>query len=107
MDIVLEIFATLSRWCRGHLHDISLAILATLFVLLGPNLNTWLQRRIGTLNFLLRAVLFIAFCALVYGLGIIYLTPWLAKGLAFFNNYTLAPVLFLILFLIGVLSERN
>src|SRR5690606_9730613 len=30
--------------------------------------------------------------------GIIYLSPWLAKGLAQFNNYTLAPVLILVLF---------
>ena len=107
MDLVLELFATLSRWCRGHLYDISLAILATLFVLIGPDLNGWIQRRLGTMNFVLRTLLFVVFCALVYGLGIIYLTPWLAKGLAFFNNYTLAPVLMLVLFLIGVLAERN
>ena len=107
MDLVLDLIATLSHWCRAHLHNISLAILATLFVLFGPDVNAWLQRRLGSLNFVFRTLLFVLFCALVYGLGIIYLTPWLAKGLAYFNNYTLAPVLLLVFFLVGVLSDRS
>lgn len=107
MDLVLDLIATLSQGCRAHLHNISLAILATLFVLFGPDLNAWLQRRLSGLNFVLRTQLFVLFCALVYGLGIINLTPWLAGALAQFNNYTLAPVLLLVLFLVGVLSERH
>lgn len=107
MDLALDLIATLSRWSRSHLSDISLAIMATLFVLFGPTLNAWAQRNIGSLNFIFRTLLFVVFCALVYGLGIIYLSPWLAKGLAQFNNYTLAPVLLLILFIIGVIADRN
>lgn len=107
MDLVLDLIATLSRWSRHHLFDISLAIMATLFVLFGPALNAWVQKNIGGLNFVLRTLVFVVFCALVYGLGIIYLTPWLTKGLAQFNNYTLAPVLLLVLFIIGVVADRN
>lgn len=107
MDLLLDLIATLSRWSRSHLSDISLAIMATLFVLFGPVLNAWVQRNIAGLNFILRTLLFVIFCALVYGLGIIYLSPWLAKGLAQFNNYTLAPVLILVLFIIGVVADRN
>ncbi|MGH8355754.1 MAG: DUF3392 domain-containing protein, partial [Pseudomonas sp.] len=32
---------------------------------------------------------------------------WLAQGLGHFNNYTLAPVLLLVFFLIGVIADRN
>ena len=46
MDLVLDLIATLSRWCRGNLYDISLAIMATLFVLFGPLLNAWVQRTV-------------------------------------------------------------
>ena len=35
MDLVLDLIATLSRWSRHHLFDISLAVMATLFVLFG------------------------------------------------------------------------
>jgi len=44
MDLVLDLIATLSRWSRSHLSDISLAIMATLFVLFGPALNAWVQK---------------------------------------------------------------
>lgn len=107
MDLILDLVATLSRWSRGHLYDISLAIMATLLVLLGPGINAWIQQRIGGLNFLFRTLLFVALCALGYGLAMIFLTPWLAKGLGYFNNYTLAPVLLLVFFLIGVLADRS
>ncbi|WP_121410459.1 DUF3392 family protein, partial [Pseudomonas aeruginosa] len=54
-----------------------------------------------------RTLLFVTLCALGYGLAMIFLTPWLAKGLGYFNNYTLAPVLLLVFFLIGVLADRS
>jgi hypothetical protein len=107
MDLVLELIATLSRWSRSHLSDIALALMATLLVLFGPHLNAWVQRLIGRYNFVLRTLVFILVCALGYGLAIIFLTPQLAHALSFFSNYTLAPVLLLIFFLIGVLADRN
>ncbi|WP_375741053.1 DUF3392 domain-containing protein [Pseudomonas boanensis] len=107
MDVLLDLIATVSRWSRGHLHDIALAIMATLLVLFGPGINAWVQERIGGLNFLFRTLLFVLLCAVGYGLAMIYLTPWLAKGLAYFSNYTLAPVLLLVFFLIGIVADRS
>ncbi|MBC9252716.1 hypothetical protein A9179_20825 [Pseudomonas alcaligenes] len=107
MDLLLDLIATLSRWCRGHLYDISLAIMATLFVLFGPGINAWVQRSIGGFNFFLRTLIFVLVCAVGYGLAIVFLTPWLSHGLGYFNNFTLAPVLLLVFFLIGVLADRS
>ena len=107
MDLVLDLIATLSRWCRGNLYDISLAIMATLFVLYGPGINAWVQKSISGLNFVLRTLIFVLVCAIGYGLAIVFLTPWLAKGLGYFNNFTLSPVLLLVFFLIGVLADRS
>ena len=107
MDLLLDLIVTLSRWCRSNLGDISLAIMATLLVLVGPLINAWLQRITAPLNFVVRTLIFIVFCALAYGLAIIFLTPYLAKGLAYFNNFTLAPVLILIFVVIGIMADRN
>ncbi|MGE8497319.1 MAG: DUF3392 domain-containing protein [Pseudomonas sp.] len=107
MDMLLDLIVTLSRWSRSHLGDISLAIMATLLVLFGPGINAWVQRTIGNLNFVFRTLLFVVFCAVGYGLAIVFLTPWLANGLSYFNNYTLAPVLLLVFFIIGVLADRS
>ena len=107
MDMLLDLIVNLSRWSRGHLYDISLAIMATLFVLFGPGLNAWVERSIGSLNFILRTLIFVIVCAVGYGLAIVFLTPWLAKGLAHFNNFTLSPVLLLVFFIIGILADRS
>lgn len=107
MDYALDLIATLSRWSRSHLSDISLAIMATLLVLFGPAINAWVQRRIGSLNFVFRTLLFVLICAVGYGLAMVFVTPWLAKGLGYFNNYTLAPVLLLVFFVIGMIADRS
>lgn len=107
MDYALDLIATLSRWSRSHLSDISLAIMATLLVLFGPAINAWVQQRIGSLNFVFRTLLFVLICAVGYGLAMVFVTPWLAKGLGYFNNYTLAPVLLLAFFVIGMIADRS
>ena len=107
MDYALDLIATLSRWSRSHLSDMSLAIMATLLVLFGPAINAWVQQRIGSLNFVFRTLLFVLICAVGYGLAMVFVTPWLAKGLGYFNNYTLAPVLLLVFFVIGMIADRS
>ena len=107
MDYALDLIATLSRWSRSHLSDLSLAIMATLLVLFGPAINAWVQQRIGSLNFVFRTLLFVLICAVGYGLAMVFVTPWLAKGLGYFNNYTLAPVLLLVFFVIGMIADRS
>lgn len=107
MDLVLDLIVTLSRWSRGHLFDISLAIMATLFVLFGPSLNAWVQKTVSHLNFFFRTLIFVVVCAVGYGLAIVFLTPWLAHALGYFNNFTLAPVLLLVFFLIGIIADRQ
>ncbi|MFG8315512.1 DUF3392 domain-containing protein [Pseudomonas aeruginosa] len=107
MDYALDLIATLSRWSRSHLSDISLAIMATLLVLFGPAINAWVQQRIGSLNFVFRTLLFVLICAVGYGLAMVFVTPWLAKGLGYFNNYTLAPALLLVFFVIGMIADRS
>lgn len=107
MDLLLDLIVTLSRWSRGHLYDISLAIMASLLVIFGPAINHWVQRQVGSLNFAFRTLIFILLCAVGYGLAMIYVTPWLMRGLGHFNNFTLAPVLLLLFIVIGVLAERR
>lgn len=107
MDYLLDLIATVSRWSRGHLDEISLGLLATLLVLFGPAINAWVQSRIGSFNFVLRTLIFVVVCVVGYGLAMVYLTPLLAQGLGHFNNYTLAPVLLVVFFLIGVLADRS
>ena len=56
---------------------------------------------------MLRTLIFVAVCVVGYGLALVYLTPLLTQLLGHFNNYTLAPVLLVVMFLIGVLADRS
>lgn len=107
MDIVVDLVVALSKWSRMHLRDIALAIMATALVLFGPQINAWVGRSIGHLNFFIRTFIFILVCALGYGLAVVYLTPLIASSLAHLNNFTLAPVLLMIFVLLGVVADRH
>lgn len=107
MDLLLDFLVTLSRWCRGHLDEIALAGVAALLVLFGPQINGWLQRRVGGLNVVFRTLLFVLLCAPGYGMVIVHATPWLARGLAQLNNYLLGPALILVFIGLGVIAERR
>ena len=107
MELITDFVVTMSVWCRKHLADIVLALMATLLVLAGPAINAWIRKNIAAMNFFFRTLIFILVCALGYGMAIIFLTPWLAKALAQFNNYTLAPALLLIFIIIGFFADRN
>ena len=107
MDLVLDLLATASRWSRSNLSEISLALVGCLLVLFGTDIKATVEQRLGSLAGALR-VPFIALLVMIgSGAALIYATPWVVKGLAQFNNYALAPVLLVVLVLIGVVADRR
>ena len=107
MDFVLDHIADLSRWSRSHLDEVALAVTATLLVLFGSQVNGFIQARLGSLPTAVRVPAFALACLALYGAAMTFLTPWVVKGLAQFNNYALAPVLLIGVCLLGVLAERR
>ena len=107
MDLLLDLIVTLSRWSRSHLYDISLShhgdpagAVRPRHQRLGATQHQ--QHELHLAHADLRAAL-----RLGYGLLIVFATPYLAKGLGLFNNFTLAPMLILVFFIIGILADRN
>ena len=107
MDLLVDLILTASKWTRMHLSDIALALVATALVLFGPALNALVRGTIAGFNVALRTLIFALVCILGYGLAIIYLPSMLTGALAHLNNYTLAPILLMMLVLIGVVADRN
>jgi len=107
MNFLFDLLITCSRFCRAHLSEIALAIMACLLALFGNAFHRWVKWQISSLNFFFRTLLFMLLCVLVYGLAILYLTPWLTQGLSYFGNYSLFPVLLLIFLLIGIVADRS
>ena len=47
MDLVLDLLATVSRWSRSNLSEISLALVGCLLVLFGTDIKGWVEQRLG------------------------------------------------------------
>lgn len=47
MDLVLDLLATVSRWSRSNLSEISLALVGCLLVLFGTDVKAWAEQRLG------------------------------------------------------------
>lgn len=106
MDVIADWIVQLSSWSRSHLSQVSLALMACILVLGGPNLLSWLRSFFAHWHFIFRTLLFIVICV-GFGLATIYATPWIGKGLSYLNNYTLSPVLLVMFILIGVFADRR
>ncbi|WP_434679146.1 DUF3392 domain-containing protein [Pseudomonas sp. R1-18] len=107
MDLILDLLATVSRWSRSNLSEIALALVGCLLVLFGSDIKGWMEQRIGSMAGALRIPIMALLCTLGSGLALIYATPWVIRGLSQFNNYSLAPVLLVVLILIGVIADRK
>lgn len=107
MDLVLDLLSTVSRWSRSNLSEISLALVGCLLVLFGTDIKGWIEQRIGNLAGALRVPFMALLCLIGSGAALIYATPWVVRGLSQFNNYALAPVLLVVLVLIGVIADRR
>jgi hypothetical protein len=107
MELVLDLLATVSRWSRSNLSEIALALVGCLLVLFGADIKGWLDARIGSLTGALRVPVLALLCTIGSGAALIYATPWVIRGLSQFNNYSLAPVLLVVLILIGVVADRR
>ncbi|WP_296266513.1 DUF3392 domain-containing protein [Pseudomonas sp. UBA6562] len=107
MDMVLDLLATVSRWSRGNLSEISLAFVGCLLVLFGTDIKAWAEQRLGSVAGALRVPAMALLVMIGSGAALIYATPWVMKGLSQFNNYALAPVLLVVLALVGIVADRR
>ncbi|MCG7372286.1 DUF3392 domain-containing protein [Pseudomonas luteola] len=107
MDYLLSLIAEASRWCRGHLAEIALALISTLLVMFGTEINNWMKQRLGNLPTFVRVPVLASASVSLYGAATTHLTPWVVKGLGQLNNYSLAPALLVGACLLGVLAERR
>ncbi|KPG91821.1 hypothetical protein AEQ67_29820 [Pseudomonas sp. RIT-PI-q] len=107
MDLILDLLATASRWSRSNLSEIALALVGCLLVLFGADIKGWVDARLGSIAGALRVPLLALLCMIGSGAALITAAPGVIKGLSQFNNSSLAPVLRVVLVLIGVVAARR
>ena len=106
MDGVAQLIIAVSQFCRNNLTLIAIALTAVAVVFGGKTLSSlcsgWTSRMHGVIRIPVKG----AFNLALFG-SVFYFVPyWLATLLAYFNNYTLAPVLLVLFVLVGLASDR-
>ncbi|UYM17998.1 DUF3392 family protein [Endozoicomonas euniceicola] len=106
MDGIAQIIITVSQFFRNNLTLVAIALTAVAVVFGGRVLSalcsSWTARIHGVLRVPVRA----AFNLVLFGAVFSFVPYWLATLLAYFNNYTLAPVLLVLFILVGLVSDR-
>lgn len=107
MDLLLSFNLDIARKLSTHLHDISLALVATMLVIFGDHVNRTLKRTVSNWIFLARITAFVLMCTFGYGLLTLWGQPlvyWLLTHLAPMFRPSVILVCFVFL---GVLAERK
>ncbi len=97
----------LSEWLRPNLEPIALAMIATLLVMFGNDLNKWVRKSVRRYHFFVRLLVFILVCAVGYGLATVFMTKLLAQMLGGLSNHYLAIVVGAIFIGLGLLAEER
>ncbi|MDX3774444.1 DUF3392 domain-containing protein [Chromatiaceae bacterium AAb-1] len=106
-DFIMDLFWQWGNFFRPYVRDIALAMVATVLVVFGDDLNRFIRRQIINLHFIWRTLIFVLVCAFGYGALTIFLTPVVAKQLAKLSNIWLPWVCLLIFTVLGTLAQRK
>jgi len=107
MDLFNELLMRSGYWVLSNIHSIALALVATLLVIYGDNLNRFVKRHLRPYPRLLRILGFVLMCAFGYGALTVIFTPLLASWLAQIPVQWLAPGVLGFFLFIGWIAEKK
>lgn len=107
MDLFREVLLALADWIRPHSGNIALALIATLLVVYGDDINTAVKKQLRPYPYLIRLIGFVVLCAFGYGALTVYATPVLEDLISKIPGLYLAPAIVLLFLLVGLLAERR
>ncbi|MGB2741501.1 MAG: DUF3392 domain-containing protein [Cognaticolwellia sp.] len=102
-----ELLVDIGQWFRGYQYQTAMAIVATLLVIFGNDINRAVRKLVAKQHFIIRCLTFIAVCAFGYGLLTIWLTGLLAQQLAQVPNSYILPLVVSIFSFLGVYAQRR
>ncbi len=104
---VVEAVTMVSGWMRPHVVVIGMAAVATLLVVYGESINRLVKRRIRSLPWVVRLLIFVALCAFGYASVAVFLGRAAGRIFGQLNNLWLAPVVIVVFLIIGWIAERE
>ncbi|GLR64594.1 DUF3392 family protein [Marinospirillum insulare] len=107
MDIINEILIRSGNWAHGQMHNITLALVATLLVIYGDQINRFVKRFLRPYPRLIRILGFVIMCAFGYGLLTVLLTPVFAGWFSLVSTKWLGLLVLLAFLVVGWIAESK
>ena len=95
------------QWFRSDQYQCALAIIATILVIFGNDINNVIKHLVRKQHFIIRTLVFIVVCAIGYGLATVWLTGLLSQQLAKIPNLYIVPVVSLIFVALGLYAQKQ
>jgi hypothetical protein len=105
--LIIELLNDLGHWFRPYQYQSALAVIATMLVIFGNDINSAIKKLVVKQHFIVRTLVFVLVCAFGYGLLTIWLTNLLAQQLAKLPNLYLVPVVFTLFFTLGMYAQKQ
>lgn len=97
----------LGQWIRPYQYESAMAIIATILVLFGNDINNALKKLMAKQHLIFRIVIFIFVCAFGYGLLTVWLTGLLSAQLAKIPDLYIFPTISTLFILLGTYAQKQ
>jgi hypothetical protein len=105
--IIVNVLNSLGLWCRPYQYQVALAIIATLLVVFGNDINASIKKLLSKQHIIVRMLTFVFICAFGYGLLTVWLTSLLAAQLALVPTLYLAPTISGIFIVLALYAQKQ
>jgi len=102
-----ELLIESGQWFRNYQYQSAMAIVATLLVIFGNDINLIIKKAVAKQHLLIRSLTFVIVCAFGYGLLTVWLTGLLAQQLARIPSLYILPSIIGIFFLLALYAQKQ
>jgi len=102
-----DLLVELGRDFRPYQYQSALAIIATLLVIFGNDINNQIKKLIAKQHFIIRSAVFIFVCAIGYGFATVWLTGLLTEQLAKIPNLYIVPSIVITFMFLGMYAQKQ
>lgn len=106
-ETIMDLLTSLGSWLKPYNAQVALAIVATLLVIYGDDLNRSFKRHFGKNPFLVRVSLFILLCTFGYGMLSVFITEGLQRLIARVPTHLIPLMVVAAFAALGILADRK
>ncbi|WP_019555714.1 DUF3392 family protein [Thiomicrorhabdus arctica] len=107
LNFITDLINSLSSLMKTYLNEIVLSMVATLLVIYGNDILSFVKKQIGSLRIFLRISLFVAFCAFGFAFLTSFLTPLMSQTIGQVDKLWLPFIVIISYYLIGLAAQKK